>query len=60
MHLLFLFGEIERVDGLDQAMGEPSSLGKKNLGQQGPSKLEFPPRFLGLCLTQTSFHGKHL
>lgn len=29
MHLLFLFGEIERVDGLDQAMGEPSSLGKK-------------------------------
>lgn len=54
MDLLFLSGEIERVDGLDQAKGEPSSV-EKNLGQQGPSELEFPPRFLEPCLSQKFF-----
>lgn len=41
-----LFGRESAVDGLDLASREPSSLEKKkNLGQ-----LEFPPRFLKLCL----------
>lgn len=44
-----LFGRESAVDGLDLASREPSSLEKKQktkkLGQ-----LEFPPRFLKLCL----------
>lgn len=60
MHLLFLFGETEGIDGLVQAKGRSRSLGK-NLGHQGPSELQFPPKissvvclqvFSGPCIPQ--------